>query len=313
MGAALSAALLVEVHWSAGAFEIQETDEGVEVRDAGQVVFFYQRATRSLDGRFPRNNYVHPLMSLDGDVLTEDFPADHLHHRGIFWAWHQLLVGEERVGDGWTLEGFETIVSRVAPRVRPDRATVDVTVHWTAPGFRRGVPFLVEQTRITAYRASRDARPIDFEIGLRALVPGVRLGGSEDEKGYGGFSPRLRMPEGLVFTAEGGSVTPQNLQVTAGPWMDLSGPFGSGGEVSGVAILVHPGNPDFPQPWILRQSRSMQNAVFPGRGTVTVPTAEPLVLRYRLVVHRGGADPGRTRHWYRAFTRESPLPAARPE
>ena len=34
----------------------------------------------------------------DGQVLTEDFPADHLHHRGIFWAWHQVYVGEKAMG-----------------------------------------------------------------------------------------------------------------------------------------------------------------------------------------------------------------------
>jgi hypothetical protein len=70
---------------------------------------------------------------------------------------------------------------------------------------------------------------------------------------------------------------------------DLSAPYGERGEVSGVTLLGHPRNPGFPQPWILRQRESMQNAVFPGREAVDVPTERPLVLRYRLVVHRGEA------------------------
>ena len=290
---------------AAGAFEIVETDQGLELRDDTQVVLFYQRETRSLDGQFARSNYVHPLMSLDGDVLTEDFPADHPHHRGVFWAWHQLLVGEERVGDGWSLEDFVTRIAGVESTVATGRARIEATVLWSSPRYRAGEPFLEEATAVTAHRVVAGARAIDFEIALRALVPGVRIGGSEDPKGYGGFSARLRMPGGLVFTARNGRVTPQELQVEAGPWMDISAPYGKDGAPSGVTILCHPSLPGFPQPWILRQQGSMQNPVFPGRQTVTVPTDRPLVLRYRLVIHRGVARPGDIERWQRHYADES--------
>jgi len=39
--------------------------------------------------------------------------------------------------------------------------------------------------------------------------------------------------------------------------------------------------------WILRQTRSMQNPVFPGREPVAVPRDRPLILKYRLVIHQG--------------------------
>ena len=32
-------------------------------------------------------------------------PADHRHQRGLFWAWHQVWIGEERIGDPWLLYG----------------------------------------------------------------------------------------------------------------------------------------------------------------------------------------------------------------
>ena len=38
---------------------------------------------------------------------------------------------------------------------------------------------------------------------------------------------------------------------------------------------------------ILRSSRSMQNPMYPGREAVAIPRDKPLVLRYRLAVHRG--------------------------
>ena len=40
-----------------------------------------------------RSTYVHPLFGLDGEVLTDDFPQDHYHHRGLFWAWPHVDVG----------------------------------------------------------------------------------------------------------------------------------------------------------------------------------------------------------------------------
>ena len=73
----------------------------VSFHEGGDSIMVFQVADKSLNGSHKRSNYIHPLYSLDGQILTEDFPADHLHHRGIFWAWHQLYTGDKRIGDGW--------------------------------------------------------------------------------------------------------------------------------------------------------------------------------------------------------------------
>ena len=59
----------------------EETNEGVWIKEDGANVLFYQAMTKSLDGKYPRANYIHPLYNIDGFELTEDFPKDHLHHR----------------------------------------------------------------------------------------------------------------------------------------------------------------------------------------------------------------------------------------
>ena len=71
------------------------------------------------------------------------------------------------------------------------------------------------------YPLNTGVRMIDFEISLKALIPGVFMGGSDDEKGYGGFCTRLHLPYDLVFTSDHGPVIPQTLQLIAGPWMDF--------------------------------------------------------------------------------------------
>lgn len=291
---------------------------GYEFFDGESPVLFYQAAPKSLDGKFERAGYVHPLYDLDGHVISEDFPADHRHHRGIFWAWHQLYVGDTQVGDPWICRDFLSRVDNVAIADRNSgSAAIDATAHWVSPDWRDSSgklkPIVREETQIEVRRSCDNYRAIDFRIRLIALEAEVSIGGSDDVKGYGGFSPRLRLPEDIRFTAEYGVVEPQKTAVKASRWMGISGSFnreiagkGNAGQDSsiGVAILCHPSLPGFPQKWILRKTRSMQNPVFPGRTAIALPTEEPLELRYRLVVHRDAASQEQLQSWFDEYAAE---------
>jgi len=65
-------------------FTFIRNDQGIELSQNGNPVFFYQEKPKSLDGKYICNNYLYPLYSLNGDTLTEEFPVDHPYHRGIF-------------------------------------------------------------------------------------------------------------------------------------------------------------------------------------------------------------------------------------
>jgi hypothetical protein len=269
-------------------FAFRENEQGVELQESGKPVFFYQRTPKSLTGQYVCNNYLHPLYSIAGDTLTQEFPADHPYHRGIFWAWHQLYIGKTKAGDGWMMDSITQDVANVRSGVKKSLARIALDVFWKSSVWQNGKPFVHEHTTITVHPLHADMRIIDFEISLRALVQEVSIGGSDDEKGYGGFCTRIRMPSDLVFTSAKGPVVPQNLQIEAGPWMDFSATFGKNGQKSGIAILCHPETPNYPAPWILRQVTSMQNVVFPGRKKIALSADEPVILKYRLIVHNGG-------------------------
>lgn len=97
-------------------------------------ILSYQASEKSIDGKYIRSNYIHPLYTLDGTVLTEDFPVDHLHHRGIFWAWHQLYIGDKRIGDGWEIENFNWEVTAVKEKKQKDASkAIQTTVLWKSP------------------------------------------------------------------------------------------------------------------------------------------------------------------------------------
>ena len=122
---------------------------------------------------------------------------------------------------------------------------------------------------------------------LNALVDSLKIGGADNEKGYGGLCLRIKMPDDLSFAAKNGKIKPQNLQIDAGSWMDFSASFGAENLKSGVALFCHPSNLGYPQKWILRQNRSMQNVVYPGQHPEEIKQAEPLILNYRLLIHNG--------------------------
>ena len=82
------------------AFEFKKNEKGVELFESGTPVLFYQKSPKLLGGKYLGNNYIHPLYSLDGDTLTQQSPPDHPHHRGVFWAWHQIYINGEQIAEG---------------------------------------------------------------------------------------------------------------------------------------------------------------------------------------------------------------------
>ncbi len=271
-------------------FTFEKNSQGVKLSENGKPVFFYQKMPKSLNGKYICNNYFHPLYSLNGDTLTEEFPSDHPYHRGIFWAWHQVYINGKSVGDGWIMENIEQEVVDVQAISKNKVSQLNLSVLWKSPLFENDKPFLNEHTTITVYALQNGIRRIDFAITLNTLVPGVEIGGSNDEKGYGGLCVRFKLPDDLTFTSVDGPVIPRVSQINAGPYMDFSGSFGKNGETVGAAILCYPQTPNYPQPWILRSVTSMQNIVFPGRERILLAMDRPVVLHYRLIVHNGNAQ-----------------------
>ena len=265
----------------------RRTAEGFEISEGGTKVLFYQTQPKSLNGQYERANYIHPLYSLNGNILTEDFPEDHPHHRGIFWAWHQIILDDKHIADGWSCENISWDVADVKIKEKRKKLVLSADVSWKIllAGKIAG-PIVKENTNITVHRSTGQHRIIDFDITLFPLVDLLKIGGSDDEKGYSGFSLRLKLPNDIAFFSNVTEIIPHELGIHAGPWMDFTGSFeGANSGKSGVAVFCHPSNPGFPQPWILRKEKSMQNPAYPGRMPVDL-TKKGCRLRYRLVIHR---------------------------
>lgn len=269
-------------------FDFQRQDDGLLLTEQGKSVLFFQQSPKALDGKYSRSNYVHPLYDLDEHVLSEDFPTDHLHHRGIFWAWHEILVGGKKIGDAWDCNNISWDVKKVKGALNGETAILTTRTFWESTLTEQDpkpTKVFKEKTRIEVQPSTAFYRVIDFTIKLKPLLEGMAIGGSTDSKGYGGFSPRIKLPDDLQFYGELGEVKAQRDGIEAGPWIDILGSFNQE-ERSGVAIMMHPQFPSAPQKWILRQSGSMQNAAFPGNQAHALKKGKWLELRYRMVIHR---------------------------
>jgi len=271
--------------------KMKKEEGGLLFIEKGENVLFYQKETKNMDGKYERCNYIHPLWGIDETVLTEDFPADHLHHRGIFWAWHQIWIDGQRIGDGWEINDFEQNVTDVEYiSTKGGVAVLKTEVDWKSDLWKKHgekVSYLKEKNTITIHPKTGNYRKIDFEISLLALEANLSIGGSEDVKGYSGFSVRMILPNDVKFIGPQGEIEPHNEAVQSVGYVNILGSVGKNNSEGGIVMVDNPQNPGYPQSWILRSRNSMQNAAFPGNKTIPISTTNPLVLKYSLLVYSG--------------------------
>jgi hypothetical protein len=260
--------------------------EGIEISENDKKVLFYQQCPKSLDGKYERAGYMHPLCSLNEKIITEDFPEDHPYHRGIFWAWHQIVLNDKKIADGWACENIFWEPVNMKVKKKKKSVTLQSEMLWKSVLQHNEQTAIVKEiTKITVHKSTGQYRAIDFDIYLSALVDSLKIGGSDDIKGYGGFCLRLKLPADISFVSNNTAITPMETAVAAGQWMNITGSFaGDTSSKIGVVVFPNPTNPGPQQQWILRKETSMQNVPYPGRTPVPL-FKKGLMLKYRIIIH----------------------------
>jgi hypothetical protein len=286
-------------------FSMEDDGKALTVMENGKqvLVYHYELVTppEGVDEHFRRMGYIHPLYGMDGEVMTQDFPGDHYHHRGVFWGWPNTTIGE-RAADVWALAGIRQIHEKwLVKEAGADRAEIAAQNVWVfddAPD----TPAARETVRIIVHPSKKNNRSIDVSYTLENLsVEEMVVRGSTTEdtkakriKGYGGFNLRPdaeRKP--MSFMAASGVVEKDVLWLDS-PWADISYAKEKGiEELSGVAIFEHADNPGYPHPgWILRKYGFLGQS-WPHLEPKPLATGESFELKHRLFIHRGNAKKGR--------------------
>jgi hypothetical protein len=229
----------------------------------------------------PRSNYIHPLYGLEGEMLTRDWPdGGHPHHRGIYWAWPEVEYGSE-VGDPHALQ---RIFSRPTGEINyvngPVFAQVNAENLWM---WEDAEPIVREHAAIRAYRASASGRVIDLTLRFIALKEGITVA-TRGKNAYGGLNLRGQFPESQEISY----YTEKDDSKSIRSWSDFGGIFEGAQSRSGLMVLQHQENPDYPGIWVEYPDLAWVQPTFPAQGTrYPLSTEVPLILRYRLVVYTG--------------------------
>ncbi|MDR1980505.1 MAG: PmoA family protein [Tannerellaceae bacterium] len=230
----------------------------------------------------PRSDYIHPLYGLNGEILTCDWPdGGHPHHRGIFWAWPEVDYQSER-GDIYALQRvFARPTGHVNYTNGSSFARIEAENLWL---WENRKPIVREQVTITAYRSTGESRVIDLTIAMEAIGDEVKVA-TRFTNSYGGLNVRMETPQKQTISYHTDSVglLPRRA------WADFSGLFEGNQSESGLTILQHQSNPEYPGQWVEYPDLSWVQPTFPTPETrYPISHGKPLVLRYRFIVHQGG-------------------------
>ncbi len=262
----------------------------VSVTVAGKLFTCYKFAASQ---KYP---YFWPVNGpASGKSITTESSEPYPHH-------HSLFFGCDRVNNGnYWQEGNEQgqIVSD-GPKITESsgkRVVFTDKCFWRQPGKEA---IIRDLRRITISAPGEALRFIDFEITLEPLTDVTIL-----KTNHSLFSARV-VPElsvgsgGMLINAEGKAGEKETFGIGS-PWCDYSGT--RDGIIKGIAILQHPQNRWFPAKWFTRDYGFFSpTPMFWLEGDkLQIAKGEKLILRYRVVVHSGGANQARIKEIFEQY------------
>jgi hypothetical protein len=266
---------------AAGPFQFREiAPGGLELSENGKPVYVYNYAMRLANGAPEsklRSSYLHPVFAPNGVTLTDDFPKDHWHHRGIFWAWPIVRYDGKQYDQWMALNPQTRFVRCIDTETEAKSATLAVENGW----FLGETKIVKETIRIVTHPTQAGSRQMDFAITLEAVDQPVEISGApENQKGYGGFSVRFAKREQTVITTDKGREE-KDTDMVPHPWAQLAAVYD--GKPAALRIDIDAANPGAPNGWCLR-NYGFLGVNFPGRQAFQLTRGWPLSLKYRVTV-----------------------------
>jgi hypothetical protein len=276
---------------------VKEGDK-LAISSAGRKVLGYQAQAGPLPSSdikpiFRRGGYIHPVYTPSGRAITDDFPADHRHHHGIWFAWTKTeFEGRHpdfwNMGDGTGTVEFvgldETWSGAVYGGFKSRMRSVDLSAS-------KPKPVLNEDWEVNVYHVGQGQRAYSmFDVVVTQmcattsplLLPEYRYGGI----GFRGHSEWLDKSNCVFLTSEGKDRS--NGNGTRARWCHIGGRIG--GEFAGIAILDHPTNFRAPQPMRLNPDQPFFCYAPSVMGEWEIGRGQEYVSRYRFIVYDGEPD-----------------------
>ncbi|MEX2671034.1 MAG: PmoA family protein [Phycisphaeraceae bacterium] len=284
-------------------------DQSVAMSLGGRTMFHYNHQhilpPEGVNSRFARSGYIHPVYSPSGLLVTEDFPDDHYHHKGVWFPWTRTEFDGNRI-DFWNLgggtgtvqhAGFETVTAGpVFGHVRARHEHVDLTQEagkvalnetWDVRGWNAGGP----EAGWWMWDLAANQSPAS-DSPLKLL-----------EYHYGGLGFRgaqqWKDDNHTIITSEGHTKADGHTQRAR--WAAHGGEIQDGNAAT-VVILVHPSNERFPEPMRIWADGGAFFCFSPVQlGDWTLEPGNDYAFRYRFFIHEGAPDAQRAERAWQQF------------
>jgi hypothetical protein len=227
-------------------------------------------------------------------------PVSHSHHNSVWLSHHDVGGTDFWADNGGTIE----LVHIARLEDGQDRAALEAKVSWRD---KAGAVLLNEWRRIELVVLGSQLWRIDIETELSAAGAPVTLG----QTPFGLLGVRMAKTIGVtdgggrILNSDGG-VNEAGCFRKPARWVDYSGPVTAALD-EGITLMDHPQNLHHPVEFHVRNDGWM-GAATTFRAPVTVEAAQPLHLKYGLLVHSGLGESSEIEAQWRRFAEEPPRP-----
>lgn len=270
-------------------YHVESAPEAVEVRgpDGTPIATYCRVVPENIELTVESGGFFHPFNTPSGTTVTGLRPEDHLYHRGIFFAWFEMLGDVPADFWGWgqhaPTEG-RRIASRAIPRVAIGPEGVEFTAEnaWLIEDTA-----MVDETLEARVWQEDQANIMDLTY---TVVPATDI--TLPRRAFSGFCFRTRIDgeirafnqQGEVDLASPSHVDPESNWPSE-PWYAYEIRLEDKEAPVGAAVIDHPDNPE--SLWHNPTAIGMLNPVIMAQEDVHLPAQEPFVLRYRVVAFDG--------------------------
>lgn len=243
---------------------------------------------------FGRSGFIHPVYTPKGRVVTDDFPADHLHQHGLMFAWTSAAF-EGRPVDFWNSKKQEGRVEHVRT-LHADADTMTVQLQHVIEGGEKPLPVLKETWHLQ--RVPHPSMHVFDLVSAQTCMTDRPLDIRKYHYGAMCIRGPLHWNSGdVMLTSEGKGQA--NGNHSRPNWVAMFGEVD--GEPCGIAGMSHPDNFRAPQP--VRLHPKMPYFCFAPMvlGEFQLEPDKPYVSRFRFVAFDGEPDANHLNAIWRAF------------
>jgi hypothetical protein len=309
---------------STGPFTVEDiSNKSLLVKYGNRAVLRYNygiiQEIEGKTGPYDRSSYIHPVWTPAGKIITGDFSPEHIHQRGIFFAWTKTIFGEIET-EFWGLgkSAGRILADDLGPSVFEGPVFARLVVNnkgqvgdriyfkeiWVVRVYALSEEDIwlfdvdVRQVPTDPQNPHRSPKKAVSMVLPKVYYGGMSFRGPSEWLGFDSKDVARAIARGVEFKAANWLPPDVSLDVltnkggdrktgdrNSARWIDYTGPLGE--DWGGLVMFDHPSNPRYPTPLRVHPELPYFCYALVQNESYTVSSNEPLNLVYRFLIHSG--------------------------